>query len=70
MQIALLFDLLIMDKVVKKIIIRRSEEEKLALIEKWESSDLPITVFCGQHNFSDFLFHSWLNKMIVMSSQI
>ena len=41
---------------------RRSEEEKLALIEKWEQSDLPITVFCNQHHFSDSLFHSWLNK--------
>ena len=50
-----------MDKAVKKVI-RRSEEEKLALIEKWESSGLPITVFCNQHHFSDSLFHSWLNK--------
>lgn len=34
----------------------------MALIEKWESSGLPITVFCNQHNFSDSLFHTWLNK--------
>ena len=51
-----------MDKAVKKRIIKRSEEEKLALIEKWESSGLPITVFCNQHHFSDSLFHTWLNK--------
>jgi transposase-like protein len=51
-----------MDKAAKKIIIRRSEEEKLALIEKWEQSGLPIITFCNQHNFSDSLFHTWLNK--------
>lgn len=51
-----------MDKSTKKIVIRRSEEEKLALIEKWEQSGLPISVFCNQHGFSDSLFHTWLNK--------
>lgn len=51
-----------MDKSAKKVIIRRSEEEKLALIEKWEQSGLPISVFCSQHGFSDSLFHTWLNK--------
>ncbi|MCU7552945.1 transposase [Chitinophagaceae bacterium LB-8] len=51
-----------MNKTAKKPIIRRSDEEKIALIEKWESSGLPITVFCNQHDFSDSLFHSWLNK--------
>jgi transposase-like protein len=51
-----------MDKTAKKQIIRRTEKEKLELIEKWENSGLPITVFCNQHNFSDSLFHSWLNK--------
>jgi transposase-like protein len=51
-----------MDKAAKKFIIRRSEEEKLELIAKWESSGLPISVFCNQHGFSDSLFHTWLNK--------
>ena len=51
-----------MNKTAKKPIIRRSDEEKIALIEKWESSGLPITVFCNQHDCSDSLFHSWLNK--------
>jgi transposase-like protein len=51
-----------MDKAAKKVIIRRSEEEKLALIEKWEQSGLPIITFCNQHGFSDSLFHTWLNK--------
>jgi transposase-like protein len=51
-----------MDKAAKKVIIRRSEEEKLELIAKWESSGLPIITFCNQHNFSDSLFHTWLNK--------
>ena len=51
-----------MDKAVKKPIIKRSEEEKLALIEKWEQSGLSIITFCNQHHFSDSLFHTWLNK--------
>lgn len=51
-----------MDKTAKKVIIRRSEEEKLALIVKWEQSGLPIKTFCNQHGFSDSLFHTWLNK--------
>jgi transposase-like protein len=51
-----------MNKTTKKVIIRRSEEEKLELIAKWESSGLPISVFCNQQGFSDSLFHTWLNK--------
>lgn len=51
-----------MEQATKKPIIKRTEQEKLQLIEQWEKSGLPIKTFCLQNNFSDSLFHSWLNK--------
>jgi transposase-like protein len=42
--------------------IKRTEKEKLDLIEQWEQSGLSIKGFCDQHAFSDSLFHGWLNK--------
>jgi transposase-like protein len=51
-----------MNKAAKRQIIRRTEKEKLALIEQWEQSGLSIKKFCNEHQFSDSLFHSWLNK--------
>ncbi len=51
-----------MDKTSKRPFIKRTEQEKLDLIDQWEKSGLPIKTFCNQHNFSDSLFHSWLNK--------
>ena len=46
----------------KRSFIKRTEQEKLQLIDQWEKSGLPIKTFCDQHNFSDSLFHTWLNK--------
>lgn len=51
-----------MDKANNKPVIRRTEQEKLDLIAEWEKSGLPIKTFCLQHQFSDSLFHTWLNK--------
>ena len=51
-----------MNKAAKRQIIRRTEQEKLDLIEAWEKSGLSIKRFCNQHQFSDSLFHAWLNK--------
>ena len=51
-----------MDKTSKRSFIKRTEQEKLHLIDQWEKSGLPIRTFCNQHNFSDSLFHTWLNK--------
>jgi len=51
-----------MEKAGKRPFIRRTEQEKLDLIDQWEKSGLPIKTFCNQHNFSDSLFHTWLNK--------
>lgn len=51
-----------MDKTSKRSFIKRTEQEKLHLIDQWEKSGLPIKTFCNQHNFSDSLFHTWLNK--------
>ncbi len=51
-----------MDKTSKRSFIKRTEQEKLQLIDQWEKSGLPIKTFCNQHNFSDSLFHTWLNK--------
>jgi len=51
-----------MDKAKRKPIIRRTEQEKLDLIDQWEKSGLPIKTFCEEHRFSDSIFHTWLNK--------
>jgi len=51
-----------MDKSGKRVFIKRTEEQKLDLIDQWEKSGLPIKRFCEQHKCSDSLFHSWLNK--------
>jgi transposase-like protein len=51
-----------MNKAARRQIIRRTEQEKLDLIEAWEKSGLSIKRFCHQHHFSDSLFHAWLNK--------
>ena len=51
-----------MDKAKRKTIIKRNEQEKLDLIDQWEKSGLPIKTFCDEHQFSDSLFHTWLNK--------
>ena len=51
-----------MDKVSKKQISKRTEQEKLDLIDQWEKSGQPIKTFCDQHDFSDSVFHTWLNK--------
>ena len=51
-----------MEKTSKRSFIKRTEQEKLQFIDQWERSGLPIKTFCGQHNFSDSLFHTWLNK--------
>jgi transposase-like protein len=51
-----------MDKVKRKPFIKRSEQEKLDLIDQWEKSGLPIKTFCEEHQFSDSIFHTWLNK--------
>ncbi len=51
-----------MDKANKRQFIKRTEQEKLDLIEQWEKSGLPIKTFSDQHQFSDSIFHSWLNK--------
>lgn len=51
-----------MDKTSKRPFIKRTEQEKLHLIDQWEKSGLPIKTFCNQHNFSDSLLHTWLNK--------
>lgn len=47
---------------VRKRTSKRSEQEKLKLIEQWEVSGQAIKTFCEEHGFSDSLFHSWLNK--------
>lgn len=51
-----------MEKISKRSLIKRTEQEKLHFIEQWEKSGLPIKAFCNQHHFSDSLFHTWLNK--------
>lgn len=51
-----------MDKSGKRVFIKRTEQQKLDLIDQWEKSGLPIKRFCEQHKFSGSLFHSWLNK--------
>jgi predicted acetyltransferase len=51
-----------MDKAKRKPIIKRTDQEKLDLIEQWEKSGLPIKTFSEQHQFSDSIFHTWLNK--------
>lgn len=51
-----------MKEATKRQIIRRTEKEKLDLIEQWEGSALSIKRFCDEHRLSDSLFHSWLNK--------
>lgn len=49
-----------MDEVNRKQIIKRTEQEKLDLIDQWEKSGQPIKTFCEQNGFSDSLFHTWL----------
>jgi transposase-like protein len=51
-----------MDKSGKRVFVRRTEQQKLDLIDQWEKSGLPIKTFSEQHKFSDSIFHSWLNK--------
>jgi transposase-like protein len=51
-----------MDKANRKPFIKRTEQEKLDLIDQWEKSGLPIKTFCEQHQISDSIFQSWLNK--------
>ncbi len=51
-----------MEKTGNRSFIKRTEQEKLHLIDQWEKSGLPIKTFCSLHNFSDSLFHTWLNK--------
>ena len=51
-----------MDKATKRPFIKRTEQEKLDLIYQWEKSGLRIKTFCEQHQFSNSLFHGWLNK--------
>jgi transposase-like protein len=51
-----------MDKTSQRRIVKRTEQQKLDLISQWEQSGLPIKTFCQQHDFSDSLFHTWLNK--------
>ena len=51
-----------MDKSGKRVFIKRTEQQKLDLIDQWEKSGLPIKTFSEQHQFSDSIFHSWLNK--------
>ena len=51
-----------MDKSGKRVFVRRTEQQKQDLIDQWEKSGLPIKTFSEQHQFSDSIFHSWLNK--------
>ncbi|MEI6949919.1 transposase [Paraflavisolibacter sp. H34] len=51
-----------MNTTPKKSINRRTDAEKLGLIQEWEKSDLSIASFCRQHGFSDSLFHTWLKR--------
>lgn len=51
-----------MDKTSTRKFIKRTEQQKLDLIDQWEKSGLPIKTFCDQHQFSDSIFHAWLNK--------
>ena len=51
-----------MEKATKRQVIRRTEKEKLELLEQWEQSGLSIKRFCDEHHFSDSVFHGWLNK--------
>ena len=51
-----------MNKATKKQVTRRTEEEKLSLIQEWEKSGLSIASFCRQHGFADSLFYSWLKQ--------
>ena len=51
-----------MDKAKRKSSIKRTEQEKLDLIDHWEKSGLPIKTFGEQHGFFDSIFHSWFNK--------
>ena len=56
------YKLFVMDKTTPRQIVKRTDQEKLDLITEWEQSGLPIKTFCQQHDFSDSLFHTWLNK--------
>lgn len=58
----MLYNITYIDKANKRQFIKRTEQEKLDLIEQWEKSGLPIKTFSDQHQFSDSIFHSWLNK--------
>lgn len=51
-----------MEKAIKRQLNKRTQQQKLELIVEWEKSGLPIKKFCEQHDFSDSLFHTWLNK--------
>ena len=51
-----------MVKIGTRRFIKRTEQQKLDLIDQWEKSGLPIKTFCDQHQFSDSIFHAWLNK--------
>lgn len=42
--------------------IKRSDEEKIALIIKWEKSEQTITAFCKEHGIVHSLFYYWLKK--------
>jgi transposase-like protein len=48
-----------MNTATKKSINRRTDEEKLGLIQEWEKSGLSIAAFCRQHGFTDSLFYTW-----------
>jgi len=41
---------------------RRSEEEKKALITKWEHSHQTISTFCKEQGIAHSLFYYWLKK--------
>jgi hypothetical protein len=42
--------------------IKRSEEEKIALIIKWETSQQTINAFCKEQGIAHSLFYYWLKK--------
>jgi transposase-like protein len=49
-----------MNTTTKKSITRRSDAEKLGLIQEWEKSGLSIASFCRQHGLADSQFYTWL----------
>ena len=51
-----------MNKVARKQSTKRTDQEKLDLIAQWKKSGLPIKAFCQQYDFSNSVFHAWLNK--------